>query len=61
MPRRLANLGAGFLPALAVLANLAVAKANDYDPASLDLPAPIECRVLQLTLPKGFARKPCEN
>ncbi|WP_292664082.1 hypothetical protein [Mesorhizobium sp.] len=43
VPRRLATLGAGFLPALAVLTNLAVAKANDYDPASLDLAALIEC------------------
>ncbi|RWB02504.1 MAG: hypothetical protein EOQ39_32450 [Mesorhizobium sp.] len=44
MSLRSATLGTGFLPALTVLANVAVAKANDYDPASLDLPALIECR-----------------
>ncbi|ODA92120.1 hypothetical protein BFX40_03895 [Mesorhizobium sp. SEMIA 3007] len=44
MITRLATPGTGFLPALAVLASLAVAKADDYDPASLDLAALIECR-----------------
>lgn len=44
MPRRSAIPGIAFLPALAVLASLAVAKANDHDPASLDLAALIECR-----------------
>ncbi|RWE36876.1 MAG: hypothetical protein EOS78_16390 [Mesorhizobium sp.] len=45
MPRRSAIPGMGFLPALAVLASLAVAKANDHDSASLDIAALIECRV----------------
>lgn len=44
MITRLATPGTGFLLALAVLASLAVAKTDDYDPASLDLAALIECR-----------------
>ncbi|MER8631834.1 hypothetical protein NKH55_18960 [Mesorhizobium opportunistum] len=44
MPRRSAIPGNCFLPAVAILANLAVAKAGDYDPASLDLAALLECR-----------------
>ena len=49
MPRRSAILGTGFL-----LANLAVAKADDYEPASVDLAALIECKADVPTY-NGFA------
>lgn len=45
MLRCLTTLGTRFLPILAVLAGLAVAKADDYNPASLDLAALITCKV----------------
>ena len=54
MPRGSATHRIGFLPALAVLASLVVAKADDYDPASLDLAALIECRA-DLSAYTGYA------
>jgi len=54
VPRGSATHRIGFLPALAVLASLVVAKADDYDPASLDLAALIECRA-DLSAYTGYA------